>query len=66
MPYTLENETKLDESYKKHFSFAKEKLNELNELKKITEGKGKDLLENNIKLFEERLGEKSNVLYKID
>lgn len=66
VPYTLENETKLDESYKKHFSFAKEKLNELNELKKITEGKGKDLLENNIKLFEERLGEKSNVLDKID
>ena len=66
MPYTLENETKLDENYKKHFSFAKEKLNELNELKKITEGKGKDLLENNIKLFEERLGEKSNVLNKID
>lgn len=66
VPYTLENETKLDENYKKHFSFAKEKLNELNELKKITEGKGKDLLENNIKLFEERLGEKSDVLNKID
>ena len=66
VPYTLENETKLEESYKKHFSFAKEKLNELNELKKITEGKGKDLLENNIKLFEERLGEKSDVLNKID
>ena len=66
VPYTLENETKLDENYKKHFSFAKEKLKELNELKKITEGKGKDLLENNIKLFEERLGEKSDVLNKID
>ena len=66
VPYTLENETKLEEKYKKHFSFAKEKLNELNELKKITEGKGKDLLENNIKLFEERLGEKSDVLNKID
>ncbi len=66
VPYTLENETKLEESYKKHFSFAKEKLNELNELKKITEGKGKELLENNIKLFEERLGEKSDVLNKID
>lgn len=66
VPYTLENETKLDENYKKHFSFAKEKLNELNELKEITEGKGKDLLENNIKLFEERLGEKSDVLNKID
>ena len=66
VPYTLENETKLEEKYKKHFSFAKEKLNELNELKEITEGKGKDLLENNIKLFEERLGEKSDVLNKID
>lgn len=35
VPYTLKNETKLSESYKKHFSYAVEKLTELNELKKI-------------------------------
>ncbi len=35
VPYTLENETKLTEDVKKHFAFAKEKLGELEELKKI-------------------------------
>lgn len=35
VPYTLKNETKLSESYKKHFAYAEEKLNELAELKKI-------------------------------
>ncbi len=35
VPYTLKNETKLAGSYKKHFSFAEEKLKELSELKTI-------------------------------
>ena len=35
VPYTLKNETKLSESYKKHFAYAEEKLSEIAELKKI-------------------------------
>lgn len=35
VPYTLKNETKLSNSYKKHFAYAEEKLTELAELKKI-------------------------------
>lgn len=35
VPYTLKNETKLSDSYKKHFSYAEEKLSELAELKAI-------------------------------
>lgn len=36
VPYTLENETKLDEQVKKHFAFAYEKLEELEVLKVLT------------------------------
>ena len=35
VPYTLRHETKLAEQYKKHFSFAEEKLTELAELAQI-------------------------------
>ncbi|MCM1508024.1 MAG: 5-methyltetrahydropteroyltriglutamate--homocysteine S-methyltransferase [Ruminococcus flavefaciens] len=35
VPYTLKNETKLSEVYKKHFAYAEEKLSEIAELKKI-------------------------------
>ncbi|MCX2682558.1 5-methyltetrahydropteroyltriglutamate--homocysteine S-methyltransferase [Campylobacter sp. MIT 21-1685] len=35
IPYSVEFEEKLDESFKKHFAYAKEKLNELQELKEI-------------------------------
>lgn len=35
VPYTLKNETKLPDAYKKHFSYANEKLVELEEIKKI-------------------------------
>lgn len=35
VPYTLKNETKLADGYKKHFAYAEEKLSELAELKKI-------------------------------
>ena len=37
MPYTVENETKLETEIKKHFSFALEKLQELQELTVLTE-----------------------------
>lgn len=37
VPYTLRNETKLDDEYKKHFAYAEEKLQELAELKAICE-----------------------------
>ena len=50
VPYTLESETELSDSYKKHFSFAKEKLAELHEIANITE----DALAANKALFEKR------------
>lgn len=35
VPYTLRNESKMSESYKKHFAYAEEKLSELADLKTI-------------------------------
>ena len=35
VPYTLKNETKLSDNYKKHFAYAHEKLGELSELSEI-------------------------------
>lgn len=35
VPYSVENETKLEDKYKKHFAFAKEKLTELKEIDEI-------------------------------
>lgn len=37
VPYTLKNETKLDADYTRHFAFAEEKLEELNELKILSD-----------------------------
>ncbi|MDR2655922.1 MAG: 5-methyltetrahydropteroyltriglutamate--homocysteine S-methyltransferase [Oscillospiraceae bacterium] len=37
VPYSLDSETKLDEKYKRHFAFAREKLGELEDLKKLFE-----------------------------
>ncbi len=37
VPYTLENETKLEDGIREHFSFAKEKLCELHELSYLAE-----------------------------
>lgn len=37
VPYTLDNETKLDEEIKKYFSFAVEKLSELKEISALAE-----------------------------
>ena len=47
VPYTLKNESKLSEEYKKYFAYAEEKLSELAELKAITEGECADKLEAN-------------------
>ena len=59
VPYTVENEEKLSQEIKKHFSFAKEKLNELNELKHIIKNEDyhkNALFINNQKVFKsERL-----------
>jgi 5-methyltetrahydropteroyltriglutamate--homocysteine methyltransferase len=65
VPYTLENETKLEKGVKEHFSFAKEKLSELRELSMMA---GRDDFKvfkeycNNRKVFEaDRLYEDKNV-----
>lgn len=47
VPYTLKNESKLSDEYKKYFAYAEEKLSELAELKAITEGECADKLEAN-------------------
>jgi 5-methyltetrahydropteroyltriglutamate--homocysteine methyltransferase len=52
VPYTLKNEVKLGDEYKKYFSFAEEKLAELKELKKIiAEGKSTEEYINNERIF---------------
>jgi 5-methyltetrahydropteroyltriglutamate--homocysteine methyltransferase len=59
VPYTLENETNLDEDVKKHFAFVKEKLGELHELSIIAESDDFEIFieyKNNREVFEtERL-----------
>lgn len=57
VPYSLENETKLTDDYKKHFAFAEEKLTELNEIAALA---GKDFakeesFKKNQTLFEGRV-----------
>ena len=56
-PYTLNNETKLSNNYKKYFSFAEEKLTELKELKSILlldNINNSNEYKNNKALFEEK------------
>mgnify|MGYP000871082568 CR=1 FL=1 len=69
VPYTLKNETKLAESYKKNFAFAEEKLNELSELKTIlTQGNpfDTDIFKSNAEVFaEDRNCSDSNVQKKV-
>ena len=57
VPYTLANETKLSEDYKKHFAFAEEKLTELNEIASLfgTDFENSDIYKNNQNLFEGRI-----------
>ena len=57
VPYTLDNETKLSDDYKKHFAFAEEKLTELAELASIagTDYEGSEIYKKNQSLFEGRV-----------
>lgn len=56
VPYTVENETKLEDKYKKHFAFAKEKLTELKEIDEIFSSanyKNNAKYQQNVALFNE-------------
>ena len=57
VPYTLDNETKLSDDYKKHFAFAEEKLTELAEIASIagTDYENSDVFKKNQSLFEGRV-----------
>jgi 5-methyltetrahydropteroyltriglutamate--homocysteine methyltransferase len=57
VPYTLANETKLSEDYKKHFAFAEEKLTELNEIASLfgTDFENNEVYKKNQSLFEGRV-----------
>lgn len=57
VPYTLDNETKLSDDYKKHFAFAEEKLTELAELASIagTDYENSEVYKKNQSLFEGRV-----------
>lgn len=65
VPYTLDNETKLKEEVRKHFAFALEKLQELNELSVLTEcdnyKKEKEYIENKQLFDAERLYQNDEV-----
>ena len=56
VPYTLDNETKLSNDYKKHFAFAEEKLTELSEIASIagTDYGNSDVYKKNQELFNGR------------
>ncbi|MCR4677995.1 MAG: 5-methyltetrahydropteroyltriglutamate--homocysteine S-methyltransferase [Lachnospiraceae bacterium] len=56
VPFSLEAETDITDEYKKHFSFAKEKLTELSELASLSENdkKSADAFSKNAALFAER------------
>ena len=56
VPYSVENETKLEDKYKKHFAFAKEKLTELKEIDEIFSSanyKNNEKYQKNVALFNE-------------
>ena len=57
VPYTLANETKLSEDYKKHFAFAEEKLTELNEIASLFGGdfENNEIFKKSQSLFEGRV-----------
>ncbi|MGN0154788.1 MAG: 5-methyltetrahydropteroyltriglutamate--homocysteine S-methyltransferase [Lachnospiraceae bacterium] len=69
VPYTLDNESKLTDEVRKHFSFALEKLQELQELSVLSECdnyKNQKEYINNKKLFEgERLFQNEEVRQKV-
>lgn len=56
VPYSVENETKLEDKYKKHFAFAKEKLTELKEIDELFSSanyKNNEKYQQNVALFNE-------------
>lgn len=56
VPYSVENETKLEDKNKKHFAFAKEKLTELKEIDEIFSSanyKNNEKYQQNVALFNE-------------
>ena len=58
VPYTLDHESKLPKEYIRHFSFAQEKLEELAELKELSNNKGykkEEKFLHNASLFEGRV-----------
>ena len=69
VPYTLRNESKMSESYKKHFAYAEEKLSELADLKTIISSDTPNETaeyEQNTQLFKQiRYGEDEQVIEKI-
>ncbi len=52
VPYTLENESRLSEGIARHFAYAYEKLDELRELKGLSEGADDDALDRNRRIFD--------------
>lgn len=74
VPFTLKNESELSNQVKQHFSFAIEKLAELNDLKKILQDKDDGtLLQDNLALFADTrfhknqdVAEKIRLLQKAD
>lgn len=57
VPYTLENESKLPEEVKQHFAFAEEKLEELAQLKALSETNDdteQAAYQKNVQIFEKR------------
>ncbi len=69
VPYTLRNETKLPENYKKHFAYAEEKLSELSELRTIISSgnpeKTNEFINNTLLFRERRVEEDDRVKEKI-
>lgn len=67
VPVTVKNETKLSKEILKHFSFATEKLNEIDEISDIYFNKNTSFLKKNVELFEnERVRENSLLKQKLD
>lgn len=67
VPVTIKNETKLSKEILKHFSFATEKLNEIDEISDIYFNKNTSFLKKNVELFEnERVRENSKLNQKLD
>ena len=67
VPVTVKNETKLSKEILKHFSFATEKLNEIDEISDIYFNKNTSFLKKNVELFEnERVRENSKLKQKLD